>query len=769
MRTLPLCIWLAVTVGASAQTEHMVNVTRDSSQRAPRIASAADGRMLVVWQSFAATDPHRPRIVMRWLAPDGTPDGAEFAVAPTPRPTGSWRFRHQGAQEQPALAMHPSGVAAIAWVQYDSLSSYDIRLRIVRGSTVVDVSVSDQVGENTAQSHPSVDMNESGVVALAWDTWEPGATHQSVRVRFFDTTGTPLGSSFRLNDSPGPSNLRPVIRLRPDSSALVVWETWAREVDFLEPDGTLPIPSSSGTGLLARVVRPEGPSARPAALMNRTMGDYQWQAALERSNDGYFVVWCSWEQDGDDGAIVGRALSAEGTPVSEERILNATTRFHQWLPRIVRRPGGYVAVWSSWKTDGDREGVFAALLDQTGRRMSFESQVNLRGESFQWEPDAVVLNDSTAVVVWAEWFGEGLDYDVMVRRLNFERPVGTLKSGTPNSGGRSTAMFVPHVVDRSALTGHRYEAAVTSVVGDTAEVSVTDMSVGQVKLGVYRLDRGTGFQYLTPPFDGIRLEIVPQFRLELDQSRSGLRSELGTPPPFLLTLPTAGSPNLAPIDIDLTFGSNDTLPDGSYAFPMDTAINVSGQRIVRVPFKAWNATDSARVDLLIVDMNTNARWDRGERIIFRTPLPYRTASNNTHAELSPGLLTARLPQQGDVYSVYTVRPMTTSDRYQFIADPGLVVRSEEGASIPRTLRLEQNFPNPFNPMTRIAFELDRAQWTVLEVYDILGRRVEVLVNEERSAGRHVATFDARGRSSGMYIAVLRTGGTSLARTMVLVK
>ncbi|MCU0454217.1 MAG: T9SS type A sorting domain-containing protein [Bacteroidetes bacterium] len=770
MRPFAWLLLLALSNVSAAQTPQMVNVSRDSTQRAPRIARAADGRMLVVWQSYVATDLSRPRITMRWLAPDGTPDGAEFAVAPTARPNASWRFRHHGAQEQPALALHPSGLAAIAWVEFDSVRSYDIRLRLISGTKIVDVPVMDQAeADEIAQSRPSVDVNEGGIVAIAWDTWLPGFTQQVVKARLFDTSGAALGPALTLNDLPGGSALRPVIRLRPDSTALVVYEAWINEAQYTEPDGSLMVPTSSGTGLMGRMLKPTGLGPAPMALVNQTLNDYQWQATVERSADGFAVAWCSWEQDGDDGAIVFSQTTADGWPHRTERIVNATTRFHQWLPRLVRRPSGYAAVWSSWKTDGDREGVFAALLDPAGRRTSFETQVNQTGASFQWEPDAVMIDDTTAVVVWSEWFGEGNDYDVMVRRMSFERPVGTLASGTPNAGGRSTARFVPHVVDRNALTGHVYEASVTSVSGDTAVVAVTDMTAAQVRLASYRVDRGIGFQYLTPGFDGLRLEVFPQFTLALDAARSGMATPGGIPSPFVLTLPTAGTPNLAPIDLTLTFGPRDTLADGSYRAPLDTAINVSGQRVVRAPFRAWNLTDNARIDLLVVDLNANARWDRGEKIVFRTPIPYRTAINHTHAELAPGLVTSPLPDSGGVFAVYTVRPMTTADRFQFTADAALVVHAEAPVAVPRSVRLEPNYPNPFNPTTKIAFEIDRSQKVTLEVYDLLGRLIEVLVNEERPAGRYVAPFHAQGRSSGMYLVVLRTDGFSIARRMMLVK
>jgi hypothetical protein len=93
---------------------------------------------------------------------------------------------------------------------------------------------------------------------------------------------------------------------------------------------------------------------------------------------------------------------------------------------------------------------------------------------------------------------------------------------------------------------------------------------------------------------------------------------------------------------------------------------------------------------------------------------------------------------------------------------------------PSVTTLGQNYPNPFNPETSIPFTLAREGRVVLQVFDANGRLVATLLDENRSAGQHVAHWngrDARGRvsSSGVYFARLETRGSEQTRKLVLLK
>ena len=93
----------------------------------------------------------------------------------------------------------------------------------------------------------------------------------------------------------------------------------------------------------------------------------------------------------------------------------------------------------------------------------------------------------------------------------------------------------------------------------------------------------------------------------------------------------------------------------------------------------------------------------------------------------------------------------------------------EPVDLPQQVTLGENYPNPFNPTTQIEFSLPRASDVQLTVYDLLGRRVAIMVDGKRQAGQHSVTFDASNLSSGVYIYRLKAGEYRESRKMLLVK
>ena len=89
--------------------------------------------------------------------------------------------------------------------------------------------------------------------------------------------------------------------------------------------------------------------------------------------------------------------------------------------------------------------------------------------------------------------------------------------------------------------------------------------------------------------------------------------------------------------------------------------------------------------------------------------------------------------------------------------------------VPSEYKLEQNFPNPFNPATTIRFSLPKAGFVTLKIYNALGKEVETLVSENLSAGVQEVSYDASKLNSGVYFYRIYSNGFTDTKKMMLVK
>ena len=83
--------------------------------------------------------------------------------------------------------------------------------------------------------------------------------------------------------------------------------------------------------------------------------------------------------------------------------------------------------------------------------------------------------------------------------------------------------------------------------------------------------------------------------------------------------------------------------------------------------------------------------------------------------------------------------------------------------------LFQNYPNPFNPATIINYQLPKASFVTLKVFDLLGKEVKTLVNEFQESGRYNVTFNANNLASGVYIYRIQAGNFIASKKLILMR
>ena len=120
------------------------------------------------------------------------------------------------------------------------------------------------------------------------------------------------------------------------------------------------------------------------------------------------------------------------------------------------------------------------------------------------------------------------------------------------------------------------------------------------------------------------------------------------------------------------------------------------------------------------------------------PLTDVNLSSNVgaHVEVTGGRATC---EQCDVFGVTQIERLTTTD-----------VEETEKPNLPGSVSLSQNYPNPFNPTTTLSFVIGYSSLVTVRVYDLLGREIATIVNQELSPGEYTRTWDAGNVSGGVY-------------------
>jgi hypothetical protein len=185
------------------------------------------------------------------------------------------------------------------------------------------------------------------------------------------------------------------------------------------------------------------------------------------------------------------------------------------------------------------------------------------------------------------------------------------------------------------------------------------------------------------------------------------------------------------------------------------AIGSVGKDSVPNPGQIWNWTDFG---IIAYDTAGNELWsirDQAQPGWVRNDLWDGTWDKEKY------FITAGVARQYDGGKRYVV--------VQKWFVPGLTRVEDKANHNPENYELYQNYPNPFNPTTTIRFTIPHSLHVTLKVYDILGKEIATLVDEEKNPGSYEAKFDASNLPSGVYFYRIRAGEFNQTKKMVLMK
>ena len=292
--------------------------------------------------------------------------------------------------------------------------------------------------------------------------------------------------------------------------------------------------------------------------------------------------------------------------------------------------------------------------------------------------------------------------------------------------------------------------------------SIKNNNTGVVQIDSYPLIDNLS----TPLFEGLKVKIFDnELEVNTDLSKFN-RSILDTTITSIIPA-SLGHPTEFRGDWVIIFNDLDTAGDGSYVFPGDTTINHFLDEIV-CPFSLTTFPEYLKANFIIVENLTslNGIWNSGETIILQPhgSDPGFQTTYDVALDISSGIQ----PGNGDTLFIKTNKPVQNDDVFRFTPDDSFVTSVKHNLVV-SDYYISQNYPNPFNPTTKINYQLPDAGMVSIVVYDILGRKVQTLMNEYRNEGKYTLVFDASKLASGMYIYSLHVNGFVMNRKMMLLK
>ena len=137
---------------------------------------------------------------------------------------------------------------------------------------------------------------------------------------------------------------------------------------------------------------------------------------------------------------------------------------------------------------------------------------------------------------------------------------------------------------------------------------------------------------------------------------------------------------------------------------------------------------------------------------------------NRNPVLSPGVFSS------NIVRVWSVWQSNTGGKWKLYGSmASIIIDAVEETEAAKDFHLNQNFPNPFNPMSTISFDLLQPSFVTLKVFDLLGRELATFVNERRDIGHYEVVIAAGQFGSGVYFYRLTSGGYSQTRKMIILK
>jgi hypothetical protein len=359
-----------------------------ADQGDPAIFVDGSGNFILTWHD--GRDGNDDIYVQRY-DPSGTPVDANFKVNDDPG---------TATQDHPAIAADGPGNFIITWHDERNENEDIYAQRYDSSATPLGANfkVNDDPGA-TYQRNPAIALDGSGNSVITWQDWRGG--YWDIYSQRYDSSGTPLGFNFRVNDDIGYALQQyPDVAIDGYGNLVITWKD-CRFSDYGD--------------IFAQRVNSSGISLGSNFKVNDGMPG-AWYAAVTSHSSGSFVI--TWEDSREyNWDIFAQRYDSSGTPLDTNFKVSEdpTGGFYQVSPAIGIAPSGkFVVTWAD-----DREGnddIYAQRYTSSGTPYNFNFRVNDEWNQSQWCPAIAFDGSGNFVITWVD--RRNAMYDIYAQRYN---------------------------------------------------------------------------------------------------------------------------------------------------------------------------------------------------------------------------------------------------------------------------------------------------------------------------------------------------------------
>ncbi len=367
-------VWAQATPLGS---EFRVNTQTAYGQENPSIAATSAGGFVIVWESGGAQDGDAYGIFGQRFDASGTAVGTEFAV----------NTYTTGGQIEAVVDSDANGKFVVVWQSagQDSYGAGIFGQRYNADGSVLGSEFMVNTFTTGAQSGPEVSMGLDGSFVVMWNDDVTEGNGSGVFARRFDAAGAAVGAEFLLNTFTTGNQNDVAIGMAADGSFVAAWVSSSFD--------------GSATGIAARRFDASGVAAAPELLVNTyTTGSQSRPSVGVRADGSFVVVWEGYVDAVARADIFGQAFDNTGATVGTEFLVNTFTTGNSAQSAVSSEGDGFIATWSSLGQDGSGDGVFARRFGVDGTPLSDEFLVNTFTAGVQ--RDAVAVETGSFVATW---------------------------------------------------------------------------------------------------------------------------------------------------------------------------------------------------------------------------------------------------------------------------------------------------------------------------------------------------------------------------------